>query len=236
MTLFCPEANDPARVLSLLLSRIRRHLGTAVLLTEGNTVQLNPQAVWLDVHQFEQTLTGNLDEQSPEALATAVALYGGEFAEGLALPDAPQFELWLLGERARLRRLYEKGLAELITRLITAERYQSALVHARQWVQCNPLAEEAQSRLIWLYAQTGQRDVALYQFEQCRALLQEELAVEPMPELQALQADILAGRIGRAIPLPLTIMPPAAERKSETAVFVGRTDQLNQLQSAWQAV
>ena len=103
-------------------------------------------------------------------------------------------------------------------------------------MQCNPLAEEAQSRLIWLYAQTGQRDVALRQFEQCRALLQEELAVEPMPELQALQADILAGRVGRVAPLPLTTMPPAAERKSETAVFVGRTDQLNQLHAAWQAV
>ena len=238
MTLFCPAANDPARVLSLLLSRIRRNLGTAVLLTEGNTAQINPQAVWLDVHQFEKTLTGDLGEQSTEALKTAVALHRGELAEGLTLPDASQFELWLLGERARFRRLYEKGLAELVTRFITAGQFQLALEHARQQVQSNPLAEEAQARLIWLYAQTGQRDVALRQFEQCRTLLQEELAVEPMPELLALQGDILAGRVGRAAPRPLTSKAPerATERKSETTVFVGRTDQLKQLHAAWQAV
>ena len=83
-----------------------------------------------------------------------------EFLAGAALPDMPEFELWLLGERTRLHEYYERGLSELIARLIAVARYADAIARAQQLVQANPLLEQAHARLIWLYAQTGQRHAA----------------------------------------------------------------------------
>jgi DNA-binding SARP family transcriptional activator len=53
-------------------------------------------------------------------------------------------------------------------------------------LQTNSLLEVLHTRLVWLYAQTGQRESALEQYEQCRNLLQQELAVEPSTEMMAL--------------------------------------------------
>src|SRR6185369_9100189 len=85
-----------------------------------------------------------------------------------------------------------------VERLTAADRYAPAIQRAQQLVQSNPLLEEAHARLAWLYAQSGQRMAALQQFERCRDLLREELAVEPAPEFVRLHDQILAGAIGRA--------------------------------------
>ena len=54
----------------------------------------------LDVLEFESALAG--DDQ----LEQAAALYRGDFLEGFALKDAPEFEDWALLTRERLRRGY----------------------------------------------------------------------------------------------------------------------------------
>ena len=105
-----------------------------------------------------------------------------------------------------------------------------AVQYARQLLQHNPLLEEAHGQLIWLYASTGQRHAALQQYEQCRALLQAELGIEPTHELQALKAAIATGQLARrphqapAI-LPTTTLP--------TPDLVGRANEYARLQAAW---
>ncbi|MCA9933515.1 MAG: tetratricopeptide repeat protein [Anaerolineales bacterium] len=233
MDLFCQDAQSPTRALSLLLTRVRRHLDATTLITDSNVVQFNTQAAWVDYALFQQQLSGDLSHKNAADLETAVTLYRGEFLEGLSLPDAPEFELWLLGQRAHARHLLERGLLALIQQLSENGDYDTAVTHARQLLQHNPLLEEAHAQLIWLYAQTGQRDAALRQYEQCRALLQSELAVDPAPELQEMHRQIAAGTLGRAAP---TIAPlPTAGTHRVTAHFVGRQAELSALQAAWQA-
>lgn len=230
--LFCQEAADPVRTLRLLLSRIRRQLGPGLILTEADLVWFNPQAAWVDSREFERSLQGDLARQTREALEAALSLYRGEFLAGMTLKDAPEFELWLLGQRAHLRQLYERGLGEIVTRLTAGEAYEAAIERARQLLQSNPLLEEVHARLIWLYAHTGQREAALKQFEWCRQLLRQELAVEPMPELQAIHAEILVGRSSPAF--TLTPSGPVATWR-QTADFVGRETELAYLHDAWLA-
>ncbi|MCI0396417.1 MAG: AAA family ATPase, partial [Chloroflexi bacterium] len=229
--LFCAEADAPVRALRLLLSRVRSQLGPEAILAEGDTVRLNHQAGRVDSCLFEQLLAGDLAGQSLESLGAAVDLYRGEFLAEFSLPDAPEFELWLLGEQARLRRLYERALLELIGRLAEAEKFEAAIQRARQLIHSNPLLEEAHARLVWLYARTGQREAALAQFEQCRLLLQRELAVEPAPELQALHDQIVAGHLR-----PVAKTTPAAGRDAAWLAapdFVGRAAELEILRQAW---
>jgi DNA-binding SARP family transcriptional activator len=233
--LFCQGANDPAGTLRWHLSRIRRQLHEDILDVSLQDVSFNPAAAGTDLAQFEETLR-DPNQQTTAALSQAIDLYRGPFLEELTLRDAPEFELWLLGERTRLQQLYEKGIIALIDRHIQQQAYDAAIPRARQVLQSNALLETVHTRLVWLYAQIDQRDSALKQFESCQKLLQDELAVEPSPELQAIYAAVLENR-----PLPPVVAEaePATMRASATPArtrFVGRTAELQQLQAAWRGV
>jgi DNA-binding SARP family transcriptional activator len=231
---FCPSAADPAATLRWHISRIRRALGDDSLLAEADSVRFNSQVAHVDCAEFERALGGDLSAQSLPSLMATMEAYRGEFLAGLSLPDAPEFELWLLGERARLRQLHERGLAELVARLIARELFEPALQWARQFVQSNPLSEEAHAHLIWLYARTGQRQAALEQFERCQALLRQELAVEPTPELLALRAEVLGGQVGRPRPGQRVRLAQVEELRPPHHL-VGREAELERLHSIWRA-
>ncbi len=230
--LFCGSAEDPAAALRWHLNRLRRWLGSSAIVADGDRLQINPQATWIDCQEFERVLGKNLEKQTVPGLSAAVDLFRGDFLAGASLSDASEVELWLAGERARFRRLYERGLNELIAQLIAQEQFESAIPRAVQLLQSNPILEQAHSRLIWLYAKVGQRQAALDQYECCRDLLRRELAVEPMPELTALQADVRAGRLGRSYAEPLP-SEPVAPGVRQTAALVDRVAELETLRSLW---
>jgi DNA-binding SARP family transcriptional activator len=237
LRLFCQEADDPAGNLRWHLSRIRRQLDPQVLLGDRAVVQLNRQAVWVDCDAFQQALEAPSGSTDPDMLAGSVDLYRGEFLEGMALAHAPEFELWLLGERSRYRRLYQRGLARLVEDLIAATRYEQAIPRARQLVQSDPLLEAAHMRLAWLYARIGQREAALKQLQEGRDLLQRELAVEPAPEFVRLHHQILHHAAGvEDVEVQKTDGQIAqALFATASAPLVGRDVELKRLQHAWQA-
>jgi DNA-binding SARP family transcriptional activator len=155
-SLFCQEALDPPATLRWHLSRIRRQLSPAIITVSKETIRFNQQTAWVDCNSFQAILDRHLISADLGELAGVLDLYRGEFLAGTTLSDAPEFELWLLGERARLQQLYERGLAEIVERLIAADRYAPAVQRVQQLVQSNPLLEEAHVRLTcWLYAQMG---------------------------------------------------------------------------------
>ena len=196
--LFCQEANDPARTLRLLLSRIRGHLGSNSLHTTAQTVAFNPTGCRIDYQVFEQAMTSLSAQptfETIETLVTTLDLYQGEFLAGLTLDDAPEFELWLLSERTRLRQMVEQGLNQVIQQLIAQAEFPSAITYAQRLIQSNPLLEAGHRHLMWLYAQTEQPIAALQQYEHYSELLQETLETTPSAALQALRADIVAGRL-----------------------------------------
>ncbi len=233
MDIFCQGANAPARVLTLLLSRIRKQVGRDALIVEADRVCLNSGLFEVDYWEFNRILLADLVLGTEQGLQTAVCLYRNEFLEGLTLPNAPQFELWMLSQRANARQLVERGLTELVQRMINRQAYETAVSYAIHLLQHNSLLEEAHAHLIWLYAQMGQREMALRQYEQCRMLLHTELAVEPTPELQTLFAQIKDGQIRRPFQTSLPTVPTAAP--IQPADYLGRNAELAQLQAAWTA-
>lgn len=235
MDWFCQEAEDPPRALRSLLSRLRRRIGTEALLTEGNTVRFNPAVGWVDCVEFAQHLEADLNTLPLDILSMMVDLYRGEFLENVSLRSSPEFEHWMLGERARYHQLYQRGLGELIDRLTRRGEIDAAILRAQQLVRSDPLMEEAHKHLMWLYAHNGQREAAIDQFEQCRQTLQRELAVEPTPELHVLRDEIAAGQLSLPLPLakPGSIWVPTPPERGD---FVGRATELSQLVQAWTEV
>lgn len=195
----------------------------------GDYVQVNTRSVALsptlefvsDAATFEAATQAGLEHPSIAALREAVARYGGEFAHGLALKGAPEFDAWLLLERERLHDLYLRVLEQLATAEEQAGDQAGAIATTRRLLAAEPWREEAHRALMRLLAATGQRAAALHQFAQCRDILRREFGAEPQPETLRLYEQLQAGPV--APPHNLPARPTAfVDRPAERTVLAAQ--------------
>src|SRR2546429_5542274 len=161
--------------------------------------------------------TPPLAEQAREELlaqlerATGVAR--GPFLAGFTLRDSQFFDDWTRQEREswhlRLHQLFD-ALSMLYERAGDAER---AIEAVTRWLSFDPLNEEGYRRLMRLRFSQGDRVGALRAYANGRAVLAEQLQVEPEPETVA-----LAKRIRHTAPVrpaqPRRLLPPHASSLS----------------------
>lgn len=186
--------------LSRTLSVLNKLLGPGWSDVDRETVSLNPQAdLWVDVLHFEQLLeaTHSHDHQELEVcldclprLMEAVALYQGDFMAGFSLPDSLAFDEWQLLKSERLRRQLAGALEQLGQWYGNQGNSQQAIEYTQRWVALDPLNEAAHRQLMSLFAQSGQRAVALAHYKSCRKHLMEELGVEPSAETRSVFQNI----------------------------------------------
>ena len=181
--------------LSKCLSNLRDLVGDAVLV-ERQTVAFNRnQPYHLDTEGF---LAGMGQPPTPETRPTwqaALALYRGDFLEGFYVREAPDFEQWVLVQRAQYREAVLQGLHTLANYTEQQGDLPQAITHTRRLLTLEPWREEAHRQLMMRLARSGQRATALAQFETCRQVLDEELAVEPDKETLALVEAIRSDKI-----------------------------------------
>ena len=131
---------------------LRRMLAEDVLVTVGETVALNPEAVSVDVAEFERLAA----RATAETLEQAAPLYRGDLLEGFRLRE-PAFEAWLSGERDRLRRQAVAVLDQLTQIRVDAGSLNAAIESANRLVTLEPTREATHRTLMRLYLQTGRR-------------------------------------------------------------------------------
>jgi tetratricopeptide (TPR) repeat protein len=156
---------------------------------DAETVSLDPAAVTVDVGEFERRVT----EGILAALAEGLALYEGDFLDGLTVQELP-FEDWLLAQRERLRELALGALGQMLAHHRAAGATEAAVQTALRLLTLDPLQEPVHRELMRLYAETGRRGAALRQYQVCVATLQRELRAEPETETKALYQEILRQR------------------------------------------
>lgn len=100
------------------------------------------------------------------------------------LPD--WYEDWVIMERERYRQTRLHALEALGDLLIAGGRYARAVDAGMAAVAGEPLRESAQRILIRAHLAEGNLSEAVRQYRSYGRLLQEELGVEPSPELQRL--------------------------------------------------
>ena len=190
-TLFWPDQPDSTarKNLRQTLYQLRQLLDdndekeSPFLLTTHRTIQFNPASDYtLDVQQF----LAALDEGD---LATAVSHYTADLLPGFTC-DSLEFEEWLRGERERLNRLALEAMSTLTARHLRNGRIPEAQTLAQRQLTLEPWSETAHQQLMEALALAGNRTAALAQFEQCRAILDEELGISPSPETTALAERI----------------------------------------------
>ncbi len=178
-----------------ILSNLRQLIGPFLVITR-HEVGLNPAAqLNVDSQIFLDRLTAVRGLETPTAPASAEALallhdavsqLAGEFLAGFFVGQAPLFEEWMLAERAYFRGQLGDALALLVRGYSARRDYEMGIRTARQWSALDPLQELPQRSLIQLYAAAGDRPAAMQQYFDFKALLAQELGVEPAQESTAL--------------------------------------------------
>ena len=214
------------------LSTLRAAIGPESLETTRDHLRLiKSQDLTVDVDRFRALVTeGDLE--------TAVGLFRGDFLEGFALRDAPDFEDWARNQADTLRRELTGALARLAAGLEETGDYSAALVHVRRWLSLDPLHEPAHRALIRLYALTGDRAAALVQYRQCVRTLSRELGVSPLPETTELYEAVNTGTLVAAGSMPAAETAETTEQETEPTQtpFVGRNDDIRAVRAVYDAI
>ncbi|MER7547715.1 ATP-binding protein [Actinomadura sp.] len=203
-----------------------------ILVTEppGYALRLPDGAV--DAWRFDALIDAAADalEADPagarrSAEAALAEWRGPAYAEFADLP-------WAAAEAARLderRRLAAERRADAMLRLgAAAEAVPDLEAHAA----ANPLREEAWRLLALALYRAGRQGDALGALRRARAVLTEELGVDPGPALRRLEAAILAQAPELGQPEPVRPVLRLAPEPAEQPAFVGRAAELARLADA----
>ncbi|HSB02798.1 MAG TPA: BTAD domain-containing putative transcriptional regulator, partial [Anaerolineales bacterium] len=202
-TMFWPEY-DQQHALSNLrrnLSSLAGSLPPGCLYADRERIELQMgDEVQVDVKEFHRLLlhanahshlTNQTCDECIKTLESAVKLYRGDILEGFNLKDCPGFDEWQLFQREGLRSKYAGALEKLASIYREQCEWEKAISTARSWVALDRLNENAQRLLIGLYYQSGQRSLALRQYETLVDLLQNELGQAPEAGTLSLYQSLL---------------------------------------------
>ena len=258
--LLWPDADSAKGRASLrrTLSVTAAEMGTGLTITRA-AVTLELSVVQVDVRDFE-TLIARPDAAS---LERAVALYRDDFLAGFTVRGCPDFEDWQSSVADELRQSLARGLQRLVAACIAEGELERATLHARRWLQLDPLHEPAHQAIIRLYGWAGQRSAAMRQYRALVRILDRDLAVRPLPETTRLYEDVRADRLGPAparssagafsagatgpgaagyaaaasalASAPAGPAGPVAPATLAAWPLVGRADELARLRAAWRA-
>jgi len=163
---------------------------TCPLLVEEDQISLELDTrCWVDAIALERRLRAVIeasetlnDHRKRPKIRRAIDLYG-EFAPGIEAE-------WAAIERERMRAMHLDALFLLAVSYGRAADWLSTVTIARRLCAEEPLREDAQRLLMVAFEKTGNRALALKQYEKCRSILAEELSVEPMAETSALYRQL----------------------------------------------
>jgi predicted ATPase/DNA-binding SARP family transcriptional activator len=174
---------------------------TAHLLVERDMLGFEPSDAETDLHAVEggwsrarmsaaSAAAGEGQRALIAQLQAAAGRYRGDFLDGFALSDAPEFDTWASIQRE----LWHRRMSLIFDRLAEAQFTGGALDEALEtsirWIAHAPLDESAHRRRMQIHYAGGDRAAALQAYEACRKLLADELSAEP-----ALETEVLAERI-----------------------------------------
>jgi DNA-binding SARP family transcriptional activator len=157
----------------------------------GYLLQAGPEQV--DVEVFERLVRQGRDlkDKDHPHQAAAILSQALDMWTGPALADVPQGTLL----QAHAVHLEERRINALELRIqldVTLGKHRELIAELRSLTCAHPLNEWFHGQLIAVLTRSGRRGEALQAYEDLRALLSEELGVDPSPALQRLQLQVLS--------------------------------------------
>lgn len=211
LALFWPEfdTQHATGALSQALSHLRVILGSGVVESRGRSeVRVAPSRLLCDAVAFE-------DYAAAASAERALALYRGDFLQGLHVPASIDLERWMEDERNRLRDL-ATGLAWTLAEVAEGSGDAGAAAHwARRAAGFKVNDEIAVRRQIALLDRVGDRAGALAVYDDFARRFEADFGVPPSAETQACIQQL---RSARGVALTSGAMSPNATTRHAVAL------------------
>lgn len=205
------------------VARLRAALGSEAIAATPDGYALTDAAV--DAQRFEDHLRGARDAlRAGDAVAAAESV-----AQGLELWRGPALHgltgtAWFDSEARRLDSLRVDALEEQFEVALALGEHRDVVPALRATVEENPFRERLWGQLMLALYRSGRQPDALEAFRQARRVFDDELGLEPGPELRRLQDAILAHDPA------IAPVPPARRRRgtlpAPSTSFVDREEVL----------
>ena len=178
-----------SKALQVYVSRLRKRLGSEVLLTRppGYAVVVGPDE--LDVSRFERLVEEARRADPAEAaskLRDALSLWRGPPLADLADEPFAQAEI------VRLEELRLSAVEDRIDADLALGRHAEVVAELESLVARNPYRERQRRQLMLALYRSGRQADALASYRDARRVLANELGLEPSDELKELERQILA--------------------------------------------
>ena len=219
LALLWPEQGEKEarHLLNVSVHVLRKALGDDALQTEGGEIRLDGQRVTSDVAKFREA-------RSCGDLSAAIEGYGGPFLDGFFLDDAPLFEQWQSGERAKLESELEEVLHARAAQAEGAGDWRTAVACWRRLAERGGERAAIVLRLMRALDGVGDRAAAILAADAHADLLRREYDAEPSAEVMELAARLRSepaslpvGAIDLTLPDRVAVMPDVAAMSNAAA-------------------
>lgn len=159
------------------------------VLRSGLSYKLNEKDIWVDAEAMEQLIIiGNQhlnddDATAIEAYRNSLSLYQGNYI------PARIYEDWTTAERERIQILVINTYTQL-AELLKSEHPQEAIRLCQEALSIDSVWEDAYRIQMEAYIKLGNRPLALKTYLKCKATLNEEFGIDPLPITQKLHSEI----------------------------------------------
>ena len=222
-----------AKMVQLHVSRLRKALAEsraeAEILTRGHGYQLRLPARAVDALRFERLVEEAARERASGgvngAARSALELWRGAPLAGVA--DEP----FALPEIRRLEELHLRALELAVDAELAAGNHGEVTAELEALIAEEPLRERFHAQRMLALYRDGRQSEALDAYREARKTLIEQIGVEPGPELQDLQAAILAQDPSLDAPPRTQELP--AQLEGGSPLLAGRERDLGWLRERW---
>jgi DNA-binding SARP family transcriptional activator/Tfp pilus assembly protein PilF len=147
--------SDPRGELRWCLSKIRGVLderGRRRVSTHEDTIRLELADCFVDAIEIARAIEQGIESLGPERQRALVALFNGDFLEGLEIDRSPVFEGWLTAQRRRFRSCQ----AALLEYLVKSVPDEEAFGYLEKWLELAPFDQHVHELLLTALARRGQ--------------------------------------------------------------------------------
>ncbi|MFD7394807.1 BTAD domain-containing putative transcriptional regulator [Streptomyces virginiae] len=214
---WAPPATVSAQLYTYV-SRLRKILGDDVLIDRrppGYAMSIGNAT--LDLNEFEKLALGGREALLAEDFEKAGELLRGALARWNGTPFANATEYLADAEAPRLTEARAVTLEHRITADLALGRHEQITGELTGLVAEFPLRERIRCQLMTALCRSGRQADAIHLYHHGRAVLSDELGVNPGEELQATYRALLEGTLDRR---PRSAAVPAGPRR----VAAGRAD------------
>jgi DNA-binding SARP family transcriptional activator len=218
-----------ANTVQVYVSQLRKVLPDGVLVTQPPGYRLILEPSQLDAARFEQLASEGRDELGAGRIDAAAARLGAALAlwRGEPLADFA-YEPFAQNEIRRLEELRLSVLEDRVEADLAAGRGAELVPELETLVAEHPLRERLRRQLMLALYRSGRQAEALEEYQRARAVLVDELGLDPSPELQQLEQAILTQDESLAAP---AVAGPQPVRRADLPVpatpLVGRERELD---------